>query len=191
MLKKFFGAAALMALAAPLFFAGAVQDAQAQGLKVGYTDHEVIIMNMPEYRTIRQQLQRDVESGQQRLQTMYQDFQEQVERYERQQGLLSPERRAERERELLELQQSIQEQARLSEQQIGEREAELMSPLLDRVQQAIDSVAEALGLDIVLRTQVGMQPVILFVNPRTVTDITMDVARNLGLQVDPDTADRQ
>jgi Skp family chaperone for outer membrane proteins len=63
-----------------------------------------------------------------------------------------------------------------------------MKPLLEKVQTAIDSVSQAKGLDLVLRTQVGQQPVLLYVNPNTVTDITMDVARELGLDVTDDEA---
>jgi outer membrane protein len=190
MIKKIFGAAVLMAFALPLFISGIAQEAQAQNLKIGYTDHEVIIMNMPDYRQVRQRLQNEFETSQRTLQEKFQDFQQRVERFESQQALLSAERRAERQRELMELQQQLQQEASQSEQQLGEREQELMSPLFERVQRAIDTVAARLDLDLVLRTQVGMQPVILYVNDRNVRDITMDVARELGLDVDADTAGR-
>lgn len=163
-----------------------VAGAQAQGLKVGYTDHEVIIVNMQEYQTIQQQLQQSLQTGQQELQQLYADFQEKVDRYQKQQALLSAEKRQEREAELAQLQQSIQQQAAEKDQQLQQREAELMQPLLARVQAAIDKVAQARGLDIVLRSQVGVQPVLLYVNERTIANITMDVAKELGIDVDDD-----
>src|SRR5690606_10036408 len=130
------------------------------------------------------QLQREAQSGQQELQQLYADYQEKVDRYQKQQALLSAEKRQEREQELLQLQQQLQESATQKDQALGRRQAELMQPILDRVQNAIDKVAEARGLDIVLRSQVGVEPVLLYVNEKTVANITMDVARELGIDVD-------
>lgn len=175
----------LYALALPLLIVAALLGgtAQAQNLKVGYTDHEVIIVNMPEYQTIQQQLQQDVASGQQEIQAMYQDFQEKLDRYQKQQPVLSEEMRQQREQELAELQNTIQQTAAGKEQELGQREMELMGPIFERVQAAIDKVSQEEGLDLVLRTQVGQQPVILYVNQDTIVDITMEVAQELGLDV--------
>ncbi len=157
--------------------------ASAQNLRVGYTDHEIIIVNMPQYRDVQTQLEQQFRGGQEEMQALYMEYQEKLERYQRQQALLNDERRAEREQELMELQQQIQTSASEKEQEIGQREAELMAPLFEQVQTAIDAVAQAQNLDIVLRANAGAQPLILYVNPDTVTDITMDVARRLGIDV--------
>lgn len=166
-----------------LLVAGFAGNAQAQALNVGYTDHEVIIVNMPDYQQVQEQLQSEYQGSQQDLQTLYQDYQEKLDRYQRQQSLLSDERRQEREQELMQLQQDIQQQAQQKDQELAQREAELMQPILERVQTAIDKVASDRGLDLVLRSQVGTQPVILYVNDQTIEDITLDVARELGLDV--------
>lgn len=180
----------LLTLVLPIvLMAGALtQSASAQALKVGYTDHEVIIINMPEYRSIQERLQSDISGGQQELQQMYQDYQEKLDRYQKQQPVLSDEMRQQREQELIQLQTTIQQAAANKEQELGQREAELMSPIFERVQGAIDKVASGRGLDLVLRTQVGQQPVILYVNEETIVDITMDVARELGLDVSEEDA---
>lgn len=183
MCKRVSAVLSFLLFASPLLI-GSMQDARAQALSIGYTDHEIIIVNMPEYQQVQQQLQSAYEGSQQELETLYQDYQERVQRYQRQQSLLSEERRAEREQELMALQQDIQEQAQTQDQELAARESELMQPLLEQVQTAINEVSEAQGLDIVLRSQVGTQPLLLYVNPTTVTDITLDVARNLGLDVD-------
>lgn len=179
MIKRITAALALLLLAGPAFFS----TADAQALNVGYTDHEVIIINMPEYRELQQQLQQEYEGSQQDIQTLYQDYQEQVARYQRQQSLMTEDKRAEREAELMQIQQNLQQQAQEKDQQLAQREAELMQPILERVQTAIDAVAQRRGLDLVLRSQVGQQPVLLYVNEDTVEDITMDVAVELGLEV--------
>ncbi len=159
-------------------------DARAQALSIGFTDHEVILINMPQYQEIQQQLQTDFDANQEALQALYTDYQDKLERYQRQQSLLSEDRRQEREQELVQLQQQIQQDAQDQDQQLAVRQAELMQPLLEQIQDAINEVAAANDLDIVLRTRVGTEPLLLFVNPETVRDITLDVARTLGLDVD-------
>lgn len=182
MFKRIPAVLTLLLFASPLF-AGLTNDANAQTLEVGYTDHEVIIVNMPDYQDVQEQLQSEYQGSQQELQTLYQDYQDKLEKYQKQQALLSEERRQEREAELMQLQQQIQQQAQQKDQALAQREAELMQPILEKVQAAIDKVAEAQGLDLVLRSQVGTQPVILYVNEDSITDITLDVARELGLDV--------
>jgi outer membrane protein len=173
----------------PLAFAtGRDARAQTSPLKIGYTDHELIIVNMPDYRSIQEQLQKEYQGSQEEIQSLAKDYQEKLDKYQKQQALLSPERRQEREQELINLQGQIQKTAQEKEQSLAEREAELMRPLFERVQKAIDEAAAEAGLDLVLRSQVGVQPVILYRNEKTIVDITEAVARKLGLDVDGDQA---
>ena len=157
---------------------------QLAPLRIGYTDHEILISNMPEYRTVQEELQAEFESSQADLQARYEDFQSQVERYQRQQALLAPERQQEREAELAQAQAEIQEQATQSEQELAQREAELLSPIFTRVDAAIKKIAAEKSLDLVLRIQAGpMQPIILYANEDRILDITLDVAIELGIDV--------
>lgn len=183
MFKKFLSVVSL-ALMGLLILTGSENEARAQALKVGYTDHEMIIAAMPDYAKIQGQLQQEYAGAQEALQSLAADFQSEVEKYQKQQPLLSAERRAEREAELQQRQQDLQEAAGRKDQELAEREAELMQPIFDRVQTAIDEVAKAKGLDVVLRHRVGAQPIILFVNQETVADISIEVAKKLGIDVD-------
>ena len=156
---------------------------QAQGLNVGYTDHGIIILNMPRYQTIQEELQQEYLGSQEALQSLYQDYQADIEKYEKQAPLLSAESRQTRETELLQKQQEIQDAATRKDEELAQLQAEKMQPLLDQVQDAIDSVAQEQGLDIVLRAQVGTEPLILYVNRDKVVDITLEVAKRLGIDV--------
>ncbi len=158
--------------------------AQAQDLKVGYTDYEVLLANMPQMASVQEQMQQFYTENQQKLQQQAQDFREKAERYEKQVSLLSAEARAEREQELGTLQQQVQVAAQQADQMLQQKRAELMRPLFERLQEAIDSVAKSKNLDIVLPTQVGGDPFILYVNETRVTDITREVATALGIPVD-------
>lgn len=179
MFKRIVGLAMLGLLLLPSF----TVDAQAQGLKVGYTDHEVLIINLPDYRTVQTQLQQEYQGSQTALQAEYEEYQGKLDRYQKQQALLSEEKRAEREQELVAAQQAIQQKAAKSDETLAQREAELLAPLFEKVDKAIQTVAKEKNLDLVLRSQAGpSQPIILFVSDK-ITDITRDVALKLGLDV--------
>lgn len=182
MFTKFLSVISL-AMMGLLILTGSENEARAQALKVGYTDHEMLIAAMPDYATIQGRLQQEYNGAQEALQSLAADFQAEVEKYQKQQPLLSEERRAEREKELQQRQQELQDAAGRKDQELAKLEADLMQPIFDRVQKAIDEVAKAKGLDIVLRHRVGNQPVILFVNDETVVDISIEVATKLGIDV--------
>jgi outer membrane protein len=161
----------------------AVQPASGQGLRVGYADPEVIISYMPEYKQVQDQLGQEYRTSQEALQALAQDFQERVERYQKQQPLLTEERRAERERELAQLQTELQDSAARKDQELAARQEELMAPLLDRVQSVIDDIAVAQGLDLVMRS-----PTLLYVNEDRVVNINLDIAKALGIEIDEEAA---
>jgi outer membrane protein len=98
-MRKLFVAGAALGLFSILAL-GAPLAADAQDIHIGYTDHEIIIVNMPAYKEIRQQLETEYTGTQEALQSLAQDFQADVEKYQKQQALLSEERRAQREQEL-------------------------------------------------------------------------------------------
>ena len=163
---------------------GGMPGVHAQATKIGFTDHEVIIASMDEYGAIQQQLQQEFLSAQEALQSLAQSFQQDVEEYQVQQRLLTEERRAAKEKELADRQQELQLAATKKDEDLAKLEAELMGPIFEQVQAAIDEVAKANSLDVVFRHRVGTQPVILYVNPESVIDITVDVAKKLGIDVD-------
>ncbi len=168
-----------------LGFVAAAQAQQLPPLRIGYTDHEVLISNMPQTRTIQEELQAEVESGQRILVSMQEDYTGKLERYQTQRSLLSDEARQRREDELVSLQQELQEKASELEQELVQREIDLFSPIYELVDEAIRTVATERGLDLVLRTQAGpAQPILLYANEDRIVDITLDVARELGIDVD-------
>ncbi len=173
-LAKFSVAAILFAsaLSAPVF---------AQSLKIGYADPDVIITYMPEYQDIQQQMAAEYRTSQEALQALAEDFQERVTKYQKQQPLLSSERQAEREAELAQLQTEIQDSAARKDQELAEKQDDLMAPLLDRVQEVIDEVAADKGLDLVLRS-----PALLFVNEDSIVNINIDIAEKLGIEIGDD-----
>jgi outer membrane protein len=154
--------------------------AQVQSLRVGYTDANLIIAQLPEYRTVMEQLQRLAEGGQAEYEQLIQDFQTELNDYQKKQALLSPEARQTRETSLAEQQGEIQSFLQDKEQELGQKELELLSPLLDKVQNAINEVAQEKDIDLVLSAQSAGSPVILYADQEM--DITPDVMDRLGIE---------
>lgn len=167
--------------AVALFLLLGVAPLQAQQLKVGYTDPDLLVAAMPKYQQIQQQLQQEYNASQEALKSLAADFQAKVDKYQKQQPLLSAERRTEREAELQQEQQELQQAAAKKDEEMNQRQTELLSPLLTEVQNAIDEVAKAQGLAFVLKS-----PALIYVDTTLVVDITKDVAVKLGIPLNED-----
>ncbi|MBT8399562.1 MAG: OmpH family outer membrane protein [Rhodothermia bacterium] len=176
-------AAAAGVIAALVLLLGLAPDAAAQQLKIGYADAELVLVNMPEYKTNAEKVQRQARSSQQELEAMGTELQADMEKFEKQAPILSPEKLEERQLELQQRYADLQKQGATKEQELAQFEADLMNPLIERVGTAVNTVAEEKGLDIVMKS-----PGLLYVSDRVV-DITIDVAKRLGIQVaESDTA---
>jgi outer membrane protein len=153
----------------------------AHGQRIGYTNQEAILANMPGMQDVQQQLQQEAKQQQQQLQQQRQAFQKKVQQYQQQQSLLSDSAQSQREQELQQLQAELQQSSQQRQQQLRQRERELMQPLLEDLQNAIDSVSAERDLDVVMRTQA-----LLYVdqNSDSVVDITQEVAEGLGISLD-------
>lgn len=156
--------------------------AQAQQARIGYTDYELIVVQMPEYRQVQQQLQQTAQSDREALSEMEQEIQAKFADYQSQAGVLSDEARSQREEEIVEMQTNLQQEQQRRLQALGQRENELLQPLFDRLQGAIDEVAGARNLSLVLATRAGTEPVLLYAGSDTV-DITAEVMSNLGISM--------
>jgi len=100
MLKRTLGIVSLL-LITPLL---AESQAMAQP-KIGYTNQEAILANMPEMQQVQQKLEQRAQTMRQEMQQEQQQLQEMIAKYQKQQALLSDERKAEREQELRQQQQ--------------------------------------------------------------------------------------
>lgn len=177
-LKRPVGAAATILLLV-LAITMSAPSAWAQPAKMGYADAELVLINLPEYKTNAEEVQRQVQSTQQELEALSGELQEDMQKFEKQAPILSPEKVEERQQELQRRYLALQQEGANREQELAKLEADLMNPLIEKVGNAVNAIAEEKGLDIVFKS-----PGLLYVNTNTVVDITADVARRLGIQVD-------
>ena len=103
-LKKIGGMAAVIFLVFT-FLKDTPIEAQFSKLAVAYTDSDLVVTSMPEYRVAQQTLQGAYQKSQQAVQNMTVGYQQKVDTYQQQQAMLTPDRRTAQEAELMQLQQ--------------------------------------------------------------------------------------
>ncbi len=138
--------------------------AQAQEFKVGYTNIDAIVFNMPEMEAIRseldtyqQQLGTQIQTKNNELQTKYQALVQMSQDPNAAQVVLQ-----EKQNELQKLQEDLQAFQTQAEQAFANKETTLMNPVYTKVQAAIEEVRKELGFSLILNAQVtGAGPVIL------------------------------
>lgn len=167
-----------------LFFSFQPLSAQAQDMKIGYVEPRAILERMPEMRAVEQRMQNFIERKRNELSTQEQSFQEELELYQQKVGVISDTARQQEEERLGQLQMELQQSQNQIRQEIQQRQSELMAPLLEQVQGAINEVASEMGIDYVLNTTTSTgDVVILYVREelREQYDITDAVMQNLGI----------
>ncbi len=157
------------------FLAGGLQ---AQQLKIGFLNAELLLAYMPETKQNQTQLKTLKEQLEQQIRIKQDYFRQRVQEYQNQQALLTDEVKAEREKELQKLQNEIQSSAEEADLKLQQKSQELQTVVIDRLQKVIDKIAAQKGLDLVLQSQP-----ILYFNKSIIMDLTEEVAIAVGIQI--------
>lgn len=160
------------------------ETAVAQDLKVGYVDPNAILMRMPEMAAVERRLQNFAERKRREFREMQETLQRDSESLEQRRSVISADAVAREEQRLTNLYIELQQFEQTYAQELQQQQAQLMGPLLQRVQEAIDSVATELGLTYVLNTMTSNGDfIILYASPamQSQFNITDRVARKLDL----------
>lgn len=153
-----------LTLAAALLTTGtlAATSAKAQApLKIGYTDVQYVLAQMPESKQIESdlktyngQLKAQLDSKTGELETKYKTYQQG-------EATMTDIVKADKQKELQGLQQSIQEFQRSAEQSLQQKQQTLLKPALDKLQKTIDLVANENGFTYVFNSDGGGSPLLL------------------------------
>ncbi|WP_207433954.1 OmpH family outer membrane protein [Sabulibacter ruber] len=119
--------------------------AQSGTVKIGYTNANYIISQLPESRQIESDLKAHSGQLEKELQNKYKSYQEKVEAYKKGAGQMTDVVRADREKELTTLQASIEEFQRNADASLQKKEQEKLQPVMEKIQKSIDKVAKENG----------------------------------------------
>lgn len=158
--------------------------AEAQDMKIGFVDPRAVLERMPEMRAVQQRLQNFAERKQTELSEKERELQTEIELYQQKVGVISEDARQNEEERLSEMDAEFRQLQSQAEQEFQQQRAQLMSPLLDQIQEAINNVASSQDLDYVLNTTTsGGDVIILYVSEEVQSefDITDAVMSDLGI----------
>ena len=165
-----------------LFFAvvlkvGVSMGVNAQSLKIGHVDSGAIMEIMPERTKIEQDIQAYAAELQAELQAMYAEYQNKLQDYQANQATLSNLIRQSKEKEIVDLETRISEFQASADMAMQNKQLELLNPLIEKVQNAVNAVGKEKGFTYIFDKAAGA---VVFIGDNAV-DITADVKAKLGL----------
>ena len=151
--------------------------------KFGRVDLAAIVTAMPEYKEAETTLQAYGQDLQDQLEQIQVEFNNRYLEYEKNVATYSDSVRQLKERELTELQQRFQDFQQVAQQDMQKKEAELITPVYTKANDAVKAVSTRGGYIAVFNTA-GDQPAsagLAFFDAEALTDITAEVKKELGI----------
>jgi outer membrane protein len=128
-----------LVLAGVLLFGG-VQTVEAQVVRVGYIDSQVILSEAPGAMEAQQEFDREMERFRGEIQRMGEDLERLIGNYQQQERTLSPEAREARQNEIRLKEMEYQQRVDEMEMEAAQRRQVLVEPILERMSQAIETI---------------------------------------------------
>jgi outer membrane protein len=138
------------------FFMSAVSYAQtAAPIKIGYTNVDYVMSQMPESKQIEADLKAYSAQLENQLKSKYQEFETKGQAYQKGAATMTDVVKADKEKELMNLRTSIEEFQKNADVSLQKKQQQLMEPVLDKLQKAIDDVAKENGYTYVFNSDAG------------------------------------
>ncbi|MFD1817091.1 periplasmic chaperone for outer membrane proteins Skp [Pseudarcicella hirudinis] len=176
-----------LVIAVIALFAMATVNAQAQ-IKIGFINADYILGQMPEAKQVEADLKATQQQYENLLQGKMKDFQDKLAAYEKGAATMSDVIKADKEKELQNAQQSIQEFQQNSQQSLQKKQAQLLQPLLKKIEDNMHTVAKENGFTYVFNSDAGLgtSPILLHApDDANMSDL---VLKKMGITPKPATA---
>ena len=143
-------------------------------IRIGYIDSQQILDQDPAAQEAQQQFEADLARYRAEVDQIGQDLQGLIDRYDQQQSMLSEEAKSNRQEEIRLKQTEYQQRISELEQQAGMRQAELVQPVMERINAVIEDIRADGGYSMIF--DVAAQGIIA-ADPAL--DLTAEVVRRL------------
>ena len=153
--------------------------ANAQSYKFAHVNYQELVYLVPEADSTRAQMNSASQEAQETLQAMAQEFDTKYAQYEQKANEWTPAIRQSKERELSEIQSRIQDFQQSIQQELRQLENQLMSPIYQKVQETVNSLAKAGGYIYVFDSTS-----LLYIDAAQSTDLTPEARTTLGIPAD-------
>ena len=171
-----------LTLAVALLFIGA---SAANAQQFGRVDLTAIIPNMPEYQEADKNLAEYGKDLQDQLEQMQVEFNQKLADYQKNANIYSDAIRQTKESELQQLDQRLREFQQIAYQDLQKKQNELMAPIIEKANNAVNAVAKEGGYIAIFNTEGDMAASagLAYFDPEQLTNITEAVAKKLGVEI--------
>lgn len=114
----------------------------AQELKFAHINSQKFLAELPEFMQAQTQLQEEAKKLDDQMSVMQNELQQKFQEYANKRDSLPDLIRATKEKELQDTQARIQSFQQLAQQSLSQKEQQLLSPILDKYQKALDEVGK-------------------------------------------------
>lgn len=172
----------LLALVGTFLWAQTAASTPKKAHRIGYTNLELVLSYMPEAQQVEAELRIYEKKILEQLNIKQAYLQSKIEEYTelKQQGKLSPVQEEERRKEIMRLDEELKRFQEESEQNYLKKKAELLQPVIDKLQKAINELAEAEGYDYILNNSNATGVATILYGPKS-EDVTEKLLRRLGI----------
>lgn len=147
--------------------------------KIGYTNIEYVLSVMPEAKQIETELGTYEKQLSTQLQAKYEDYQAKLGDYQQNAAGYTDVVRADKEKEITTLQQSIQEFEVNAQNSLVNKRNELLAPAFEKIGIAIEEIAKESGYSHIFNMTAGGQQILLYA--REEENVTNLVLKKLGI----------
>lgn len=148
-------------------------EAQAQ-IKIGYMNPSVVLSQLDEVAFVEQQIEQLVQQRDTELMSKANQLQQDFVAYEEARSMLNEEARIIREEDLLARDQQLQEERENYLNEITQKRALLLQPIIEKMDQVMAEVAQEKGLDLILNEATSFGDAIVFFSAEEL-NITQEV----------------
>ena len=145
--------------------------------KFARINSQEIVFSMPEISEIEKNLQALEKDWKEQLEQIMVEFNNKQLEFEKSQATLSASMKQMKQKELQDLQQRFYENQQMADQELNKKKQELLEPVFNKVQEAINKVGKAGGYICVFDATSGL----VYVDEAQVTDIAPLVRKELGI----------
>ena len=168
-------------LAGSIFLVSIAANAQVKPFRLGYTNVDYLISLHPDSKKVDADLKNYRASLDKEAETIGKEFREKYEAYQKGSTMMAEPVRATKEKELMVLQERIQEFQKGAESDLQRKQIELLQPVLDKIQKAIDAIANENGFTYVFNSDAGYGTTPVLLHGPESDNVTDLVLKKLGI----------
>lgn len=151
--------------------------------KIGYVDMEYMFTQLPEFKQVTNELKTHNTQLENQLKAKYQEYENKVKAYQAMPATTADAIRADKEREIQDLQAGIQKFQQDAETSMRNKESTLMQPVYAKIAKAIEDVAKENGYTFIINGILAGNDILLYSDEKY--DVSDMVLKKLGVTPAP------